>query len=194
MTSTRHRLLSATNEMFRRHGYHGTSLKQVTTAAGAPTGSLYHFFPGGKQDLAEAAIDASGAAYRELFELIADAAADPAAAVVDFFDGAADVLEQSDYIDPCPIGTVAREVASTDEALRQAAERVFASWIDAAATRFEAAGLARRDARDLAATVVAALEGSFVLARTRRDTAALRATGRHLRHLVEGAMAGAPVR
>lgn len=194
MTSTRDRLLSATNEAFRRHGYHGTSLKQVTTAAGAPTGSLYHFFPGGKHALAEAAIDTSGAAYRELFELIADAATDPAAAVVDFFDGAADVLEQSDFIDPCPIGTVAREVASTDEALRQAAERVFESWIDAAAARFEDAGLTHGDARDLAATVVAALEGSFVLARTRRDTSALRATGRHLRHLVEGALAAAPVR
>jgi AcrR family transcriptional regulator len=188
VTATRDRLVTATNESFRRRGYHGTSLKQVTAAAAAPIGSLYHFFPGGKDELALAVITTSGDAYRQLFELIADAATGPADAVTDFFEGAADVLEETDYIDPCPIGTVAREVASTNDALRQATADVFASWIDAAASRFEAEGLKREDAGQLATTIVAALEGAFVLARARRDSEPLRATGRCLRRLVEQAL------
>jgi AcrR family transcriptional regulator len=187
--STRDRLLAATNELFRRHGYNGTSLKRVTAAAAAPIGSLYHFFPGGKEELAIAVITTSGDAYRQLFELIADAATDSANAVTDFFDGAATVLEETDYIDPCPIGTIAREVASTNDPLRQAAERVFTSWIDAVASRFAAEGLQREDAEQLATTIVSALEGGFVLARTRRDSRSLRIAGRCMRRLVDQALA-----
>ena len=146
--------MTATAELFRRHGYHGTSLKQVTVAGEAPFGSLYHFFPGGKQELAEAVIDSSGRAYQELFEVIYDAAGDPGTAISDFFDGAAEVLEQTDYIDPCPIGSVALEVASTDDRLRRATERVFASWTEAATTRLEAAGVDRADAEELATDAI----------------------------------------
>lgn len=193
VADTRDRLLAATNESFRRRGYNGTSMKDVTSAAQAPTGSLYHFFPGGKDDLAAAVITTSGAAYRELFEAIAHEAASPAAAVTDFFDGAAAVLEETDFIDPCPIGTVAREVASTNEALRRATEQVFASWIDAVTARLAAAGVAKQEAERLAAAIVAALEGGFVLARARRDADVLRDTGRIMRGVVEHTLARAPV-
>ena len=110
------------------------------TAAGAPFGSLYHFFPGGKEELGDAVMRSSGQAYLELFELIYDAAADPAAAISDFFDGAAAVLEETGYLDACPIGTVALEVASTNDRLRQATADVFDSWVAAATARFGGPG------------------------------------------------------
>jgi AcrR family transcriptional regulator len=193
VADTRTRLLTATNESFRRRGYNGTSLKQVTEAAGAPTGSLYHFFPGGKDELAAAAITTSGAAYRELVETVADAASSPGDMVTDSFDGAATVLEETDFIDPCPIGTVAREVASSNEPLRQATERVFASWTDSATTRLAAAGIPYDEARTLATALVAAMEGGFVLARAQRDADVLREIGRVMRRVVEDALAAAPV-
>lgn len=184
MAGTRVRIVAATNELFRRSGYNGTSLKQVTMAAQAPIGSLYHFFPGGKAELAEAVIVETGASYRELFELIASGATDPAAAVSEFFDGAAETLEQSDYLDVCPIGTVAREVASTNDRLRTAADDAFTSWIEAVAAYLQASGLAPTQARTLATTIVAALEGGFILARTHQDGDVLRDIGRHMRHAV----------
>src|SRR5262245_51154300 len=189
VADTRDRLLAATNESFRRRGYNGTSVKDVTSAAQAPTGSLYHFFPSGKDELTAAVITTSGAAYRELFEAIASEAASPAAAITDFFDAAATVLEETDFIDPCPIGTVAREVASTNEPLRIATEQVFTSWIDAASTQLAAAGIQQADARRLATAFVAAIEGGFVLARARRDANVLRDTGRIMRGVVESKLA-----
>jgi AcrR family transcriptional regulator len=66
MRSTRDRIVTATAELFRRQGYNGTGLKQVTQAAGAPVGSVYHFFPGGKDELAETVILTSGRVYQEL--------------------------------------------------------------------------------------------------------------------------------
>jgi AcrR family transcriptional regulator len=189
---TRQRFITATAELFRRRGFHGTSLKQVTDAAEAPIGSLYHFFPGGKEDLAEAVILESGEAYRQLFVLIADGAPDVATALTDFFDGAAQVLVQSGYVDTCPIGTVALEVASSNDRLRGASNQVFSSWTAAAVERFTEAGINADEAEALASTAVAALEGAFMLARTRRDPAPLHVAGRHVRQLVEASLAAAP--
>jgi hypothetical protein len=130
-------------------------------------------------------VSASGEAYRQLFETVADAAPDAATAIGDFFEGAAAVLEESGYLDPCPIGTVAREVASTNDAIRIATDLVFRSWIEAVAGRLEVAGLARDHAEALATTVIAALEGGFVLARARRDPEPLLEVGRSIHRLVQ---------
>ena len=97
MATTRDRIIVATNELFRRHGYNGTSLSQISDAANAPIGSIYHFFPGGKEALAVAVVETTGAVYRDLFISIVTEADDPAAAYVDFFAGAAALLEESDY-------------------------------------------------------------------------------------------------
>jgi len=108
MHTTRERILVATNELFRVHGYNGTSLSQISKASDATMGSIYHFFPGGKEELTVAVIESTGATYRTLFDEIAAAAATPIAAIGDFFEGAASVLEATDYLDLCPIGTIAR--------------------------------------------------------------------------------------
>ncbi len=77
MTATRDRIIVASNELFRRYGYNGTSLSQISAASGATTGSIYHFFPGGKEDLGVAVIETTAGVYRELFESIAGATSDP---------------------------------------------------------------------------------------------------------------------
>lgn len=194
MVTTRDRIIVATNELFRRAGYNGTSLSQISEASAATIGSIYHFFPGGKEALTVAVIETTGAIYRELFESIAAEADDPASAFSDFFAGAAAVLEESDYIDPCPIGTIAREAANTSEPIRLAAEAAFGSWIDAACAHLVAAGVPSDEAAELAALFVATVEGTFVLCRTQRSTQPVEAAGRHLSDLAARALmtAGRP--
>ena len=189
MVDTRDRLLTATGELFRRQGYNGTSMKQVTVAAGVPFGSLYHFFPGGKGALADAVIRTSGLAYQQLFELIYDSADDPATAVSDFFDGAAAVLEETDFIDACPIGTVALEVASTNDTLRQATADVFEGWVCAVIERLVAAGIDAEKARELGTGLVAGVEGGFMLSRAAKSPEPMRTVGRLMRRLVEAEVA-----
>lgn len=177
-------------ELFRRQGYNGTSLSQVTEAAGAPTGSLYHHFKGGKDELTAAVLEESGTAYGQLLEAIWDAEPDPVAAVSAFFEGAAVVLEESDFIDPCPIGTVAREVASTNDALRQAALGAFQEWSAAVRVRLITAGIGPAEADELSVALVAAIEGGFVLGRTARDADLLRATGRRMATMLRAELDG----
>ena len=177
--------MTATTELFRRQGFNGTSLSQIVEASQATTGSLYHFFPGGKDDLTAQVLRESGAAYLDLVVLLLNAAAGPADAMADAFRSAAAVVVDSDFIDPCPIGTVAREVASTHEPLREVASAVMQSWVDAIRDFFTDAGIDNDRAAQLAATAVATIEGGFVMLRTTRNVDQFVALGESLRRLVE---------
>src|SRR3984957_12694753 len=115
MSSTRERIVDASAELFRLQGYSATGVKQIVTAAQAPFGSLYHHFPGGKEQLGAEAIRSSGALYEPLIPAIFDPAPDPPSAVRAFFAGAAELLHETDYADACPIATVSLEVSSTSE-------------------------------------------------------------------------------
>lgn len=167
---TRQRILDNTAELFRRYGYTGTGLKQIVTDANTAFGSLYHFFPNGKEQLGDAVVRRSGQMYQELVEGILDAAPNPVQGVRDMFEGAAAVLRETDYADACPIATVALEVASTNETLRRATADVFESWIASGTDRFAAAGIPKRQAHDLAIIVIELLEGAFLLCRAMRTT------------------------
>ena len=182
--NTRERILTATNELFRRQGFNGTSLSQIVKASSATTGSLYHFFPGGKDDLTAEVLRTSGAAYGELVKMIVGAASDPAVGLTDAFEGVATLIEDSNFIDPCPIGTIAREVASTHEPLRQVAAGVMQGWADMLVSLFVDAGIARDRAMSLATISIASIEGGFIMARAQRNVEPLLAIGQTLRDLV----------
>lgn len=139
---------------------------------------MYHFFPGGKQDLAVQAIAHTAERYRELLDRVFAKSTDIGQATVTWFNWAARALQETDYADGCPIGTVACEVASSNEALRQATQAVLASWQSRVAAELIGAGVPTAQARRLATFAVASLEGAILLARAHRSTRPLRETGR----------------
>ena len=175
---TKDRILETTAALFRRHGYTGTGMKQIVQAANAPFGSVYHHFPGGKEQLGEEVIRRAGAMYGELFAEIARQADGPLEYVRDVFDGAAGTLVESGYEDACPIETVALEVASTNEPLRLATAEVFQSWLDGWAMYLEhRAGIEPERARTLAFELLGAMEGAFVLCRALRSPEPMHVAG-----------------
>jgi len=189
--ATKLRILDATAALFMRHGYTGTGLKQIVAAANAPFGSLYHHFPGGKQELGIEVIHRSGALYGELIMSVFDAAPDIVTAVRDCFAGAAEVLVATDYADACPIETVALEVASSNEPLREATAAVFEDWTTEATARFQTAGVDAETARELAIFFIAQLEGAFVICRATRTTEALDIAGKCSAMVVDAALRAA---
>jgi AcrR family transcriptional regulator len=191
VSSTRERIVEASAGLLRRQGYNATGVKQIVSDAHAPFGSLYHFFPGGKEELGAEAIRLSGALYERLIPAVFDPAPDLPTAVRSFFAGAAEHLRETDYADACPIATVALEVSSNSETLRRACAEVFESWIVAGAERHRAAGLTADQARELTIAMLAALEGAFVLARALRSTEPLAIAGELAASAVEHAFEGA---
>jgi AcrR family transcriptional regulator len=188
MSSTRDRIVETSAELFRLQGYVATGIKQITSAAEVQFGSLYHFFPGGKEELGAEAIRTSGATYELLIPAVFDNAPDLVSGVRMFFAGAAAHLVETDYADACPIATVALEVSSTSETLRHACADVFESWIEAGAALYSRTGLTPEQARELTIGMVAALEGAFVLARATRSVEPLRIAGELTAHAVQAAI------
>ncbi|HEY4826584.1 MAG TPA: TetR/AcrR family transcriptional regulator, partial [Solirubrobacteraceae bacterium] len=185
---TRDRILYASAELFRRQGYAGTGLKQISVAADAPFGSLYHFFPGGKEQLADEVLRTGGRFFLALYEAIAGAAPNLEAAVRDFFAGAAQTLVATDYADACPVATVAGEIASTHEVLRVATADVFESWLGAVVDDAVEAGIPPDRARPLAVSVLALLEGAFLLSRSLRSIEPMEASAEAALALVSKAL------
>jgi hypothetical protein len=128
----------------------------------------------------------------ELFPTIAAQAPDVPSAVGDFFDGAAETLIETDYADACPIATVALEVSSTNEQLRQACAEVFDGWIDGATRYFCVAGIEAGAARELALNMLCLLEGAFLFCRALRSTEPLGVAGASAVAATRAALAGDP--
>ncbi|MFF3019438.1 TetR/AcrR family transcriptional regulator [Streptomyces sp. NPDC057939] len=187
-SNTRARIQGAAAVLFRRHGYAATGLKRIAAEADAPFGSIYHFFPGGKQQLAEDMIRVSGTEYGRMVLALLDSVPDPMDSLVHAFEAAADDLAAADYADACPIGTVALEVASSNEVLRIATAEVFAEWIDTAAQWFGRWVPDPRTAQSLAQSMVMMLEGAFMLSRAARDPEPLRVAGRSMANLMRTAI------
>jgi AcrR family transcriptional regulator len=186
--TTKERILEVSSELFRRQGLHGTGIKQILTAANAPFGSLYHHFPGGKDQLAAATIARAGAFYAALVFEHLTSEPDPVESIRAAFLAAGETLRTTDYADACPIETIALEVASTNETLRIATAEVFESWVQGMAMWLEAGGVEPGASRPLAFAILSALEGAFVFCRASRTTEALEATADAMAALVAAAL------
>lgn len=191
-SDTRERIVDTTADLFRRQGYVATGIKQIVAEARAPFGSIYHFFPGGKEELGAEVIRSSGAMYLQLFAEIAIASTDVVDAVSRFFTEAAKDIEATDYEDACPIATVALEVASSSEPLRQATADVFESWLSAATEFFVSAGIQRARARTLAFEMLSLLEGAFIFSRAMRTPEPVLIAGKAAVAAVEAALPAPP--
>lgn len=178
--STREAILTAAAELMRRKGYRAVSVKDIAAASGAPIGSLYHHFRGGKTQIAREALGNAGTAYALLILSIVDTYTDLGEAIEAVFTQAAEDMTATGFANMCPVASVAAEIADTVEELREAAATVFTSWFDAGTAYFTSRGLPHTAARELTMALVGALEGAFILARTLRDGEPLLAAGRTL--------------
>lgn len=178
--STREAILTAAAELMRHKGYAAVGMKDIVAASGAPTGSLYHHFPGGKQQIAREALTNAGIAYGMLIPTLIDPHTDLAAAIEAVFAQAGEDMAGTGFANMCPVASVAAETADLDEDLRQTAALVFTGWLDGGTAYFQARGLDAEVARELTVALICALEGAFILARTLRSTEPLVLAGRAL--------------
>lgn len=171
------RIVQAMAELLRVQGYAATGVKQLTEAAGAPTGSIYHHFKGGKREIAAAALRSTGAAYIQLLPLLLDPYDDLTEGVEAAFAQAAEDLENTGWANMCSVGTVTGEIADAEPALREVTAEVFASWVEEGTRYLTGRGLSPDDARAATYALLSALEGAFILARGQRSREPLLAAG-----------------
>jgi TetR/AcrR family transcriptional regulator, lmrAB and yxaGH operons repressor len=177
MNDTRDRLLVTGERLFRTQGYSGTGLKQLAQEADAPWSSMYHFFPGGKQQLGAEVVRFAAERYAALIAKAFAVFPDPADAVAAMFKGEAKLLAESRFRNGCPVAAVTLDVASTVEELRQPCAEAFDLWIGTIARGLGATGLPAKEARTLASYVLSSLEGAILLSRAEHSVAPLERTG-----------------
>ena len=168
-TDSKGKTLAAAAKLFRRQGYHGTALHDILAEAGSPRGSLYFHFPGGKEEIGEAALALSAEAVRQGIARAAEASESADIFLVRIVRGMAAELERSDYSEGCPIATTALETAAQSEVLGAAARNAFQKWEIEIKRGLERFGMTSGDAELVATTVLSQLEGARLLARTYRS-------------------------
>jgi len=147
-----------------RKGLQRASFSEVLEASGAPRGSLYHHFPGGK---AELVLDALAAASERVTKALDAAAGKPAPEVAAaFFAIWRNVLALTDFGAGCAVAAVT--VAAETPAQIDSVAAIFRAWRGQLAALLAAGGVADQQAHGLAATLVSAAEGAVVLARAER--------------------------
>jgi AcrR family transcriptional regulator len=170
MVSPRERMVMSAALLIRERGAHPTAIADVLEHSGAPRGSAYHYFPGGRTQLLCEAIDYAG-------DYIA-ARISKASTGVEALDGLVAYYRKqllgSDYRAGCPVVAVTVEAgdpAKPDQAtpVIDRAAAAFARWTDLIAQRLVEDGVSPSRAQELAMLSTTAIEGAILVARASRD-------------------------
>jgi len=185
---TRAQMISTAARLFQRDGYDATSWRGLVEEAGTPWGSIHHHFPGGKEELCLATVQAGADAVAALIEHCFRDRRDPVAAVETWFALSSQLLTQSEYTAGCPVATVALETAARSERMRHAARQAFERWQRLLAAELRSAGVPRAAAADTAEAVLALLEGGLLLARVKADPGPMHTAARQAQAAVRAAL------
>jgi AcrR family transcriptional regulator len=178
MTTPRERMVISTALLIRERGAHSTAISDVLEHSGAPRGSAYHYFPGGRTQLLCEAVD-----YAAEYTATRLSKADDSLAAIDVIvDAFRTLLIESDYRAGCPVVAVAVEADNQPVIDRAAA--AFVRWTELIGRRLAADGVADERVEALAMLVMTSIEGAIVVARTARDVKPLDLVHRQLHAIV----------
>lgn len=180
---TRERMVISTALLIREQGARATSIDDVLAHSGAPRGSVYHHFPGGRAQLL-----AEATAYAGEFVAGYLDGAEGTLALLDRLIGMySQQLDETDFRAGCPIVAVAVESESD---LQEQAAGAFDRWTALLTVRLEAEGVATERAAELAVLVISSIEGALVMSRARRDSEPLEKVHHGLRAMLAAEIEG----
>ena len=188
-SGARERMIVSTALLVRERGARATSLDAVLEHSGAPRGSVYHHFPGGREQLLREATDYAGEYVAGRLERTATE--DPLRAVDTMLDEYRESLLASDFRAGCPVVAVAVETAEEGPDLREHVVAAFDRWRQIFARGFAASGIDVARSDELALLVVSGFEGALIVSRAYRDLAPLENMRHEIRARVEAELAAA---
>lgn len=180
---TRDRILRAAVELLRRQGYEGTGVKQIAREAEATLGSLYHFFPEGKEQLATEALHADGEHYAVLLRQGMATSEDPAEGIAAFTELLAADLRAADWRDACLASSAALERVGSSSPIQHGYQAAMEAWREIIGIRLRAVGVDATTADDAACFALSALEGAEIQCRVTQSESPLRTAGTYLAEL-----------
>ncbi|GCE30956.1 TetR family transcriptional regulator [Dictyobacter alpinus] len=181
MASTRERILNTTSNLLKTQGYHATGLNQILIKSCTPKGSLYYYFPKGKEELAGEAIRSTSQTIAERIQTHLATYTDPAEAISVFVGYIAQYIELSDYQAGGPLMIVALETVNSNDGLNTVCREAYQLIQDAFFHKLVDSGFSTEKASTLAEFVVASIEGGTILSRIQHSGAPLYRIAEELR-------------
>jgi TetR/AcrR family transcriptional repressor of lmrAB and yxaGH operons len=169
-SDSRNKIINSTRTLLRRQGYHGTGLAQIIEHSGAPRGSVYFLFPGGKEQMAVEAVNAWAAELTELIERTR-AESDSVRRWVETMAGHfAEELRDSGFTEGLPLTTITLDSVPASAALTAACRAAYDGWLAALVKGLTGLGVPESRAGGLAQLMLASLEGAVLLCRVYQST------------------------
>lgn len=187
MTAARDQIIETACDLLESQGFHATGLNQIVKESGAPKGSLYYYFPQGKDEIAEAAIARAGSATAQRITASLAELDDPAKAVSAFVGAIAHHVEASGFRSGGPLMTIAMETAATNTRLNLACRAAYQQFQAAFEQKLIASGFSAERAAALAVFILSAIEGGIILSRTYHSGDPLRRVAAELGALLHAA-------
>ena len=179
--NVRQEMVNGAISLLAEKGVQGTSFAVVTEATKTPRGSIYHHFPGGKNELIEEAVTSIGQLVTALIDAVE---VDSPSKVVDVFvESWRALLLANNFASNCAVANASLG-ASDEDSLKASADEVFKKWQHSLARAFERSGAKRKDAVDFAAVCLASVEGALILGRASGSDEVFNALSRHLKKIV----------
>lgn len=169
-------LIDAMSACLQEHGYRSTSTTQILAKANVSRGSLYFHFPGGKEALAAAAVQASGKRISDWIAAEFVSGPDSVAAISRLVDGFTAALGGSQFTKGCPVALSALEAGEQEPALQAAIRAVYEDWQRAIGDGLTGRGMEFGDAQRLAHLALIQIEGALLLARATKSLTPLQLT------------------
>jgi TetR/AcrR family transcriptional repressor of lmrAB and yxaGH operons len=189
-SDVRQRMIDHAVVLLAQKGLQGASFNEILEASGAPRGSLYHHFPGGKEELVLAAMDAAGRRAEALLGPVRGQPADKAAEA--FIALWRAVLTRSGFEAGCAV--LAVTVTSDSPKLRDRAGQIFRTWRALLADILNEGGVSPERADGLASMLISICEGAVALSRAEGSLAPFELAAAEQLRAVRGAMIGSPAR
>ncbi len=180
-TGSRDRMIESTIDLMRGYGLSGAGINDIVRDSGAPKGSVYHFFPDGKLQIATEALVVYSARVRGFIEHALAGKAGPPEQVKALFTAFARRVEAGDYLRSCAVGAVSLDLGDELEALRLVLASAFDDWRALIASHIKVGGV--RQSRSFAGLVLTAIEGAYIRSRVERSSRPFQEAGAWLAEL-----------
>jgi TetR/AcrR family transcriptional repressor of lmrAB and yxaGH operons len=184
MSNAREQILQTTCTLLEKQGYHGTGLNEIVKESHAPKGSLYYYFPDGKEQITAEAVLQSGKDTAERIRMGLSESSSASKAVSDFVLKVADNVELSGFAAGSPLTAVAMETATQSERINLACREAYGVLQSAFNEKLIECGFAKAKAEELATFIVASIEGGIILSRTSHTANPLRLVAKQLKVLL----------
>jgi TetR/AcrR family transcriptional repressor of lmrAB and yxaGH operons len=184
VSNVREQIIQTTCDLLEKQGYHGTGLNEIVRESGAPKGSLYYYFPEGKEQITAEAVLQSGRTVSERIRAGLAGSSSAPKAIHNFILLIAENVERSGFAAGSPLTAVAMETATQSERINLACREAYGMLQAAFTEKLRGSGFTSAKAEELGTFITAAIEGGIILSRTQHTADPLRLVAKQLQVVI----------